>query len=92
LGDVSKDKISMPRKYQVDPLKDTLTAKEAIRGGSRTLSDVLREDGTDLDAYIEERSSELSKLKAAGIVVDTDAAVTELGLTGADVLQHPATP
>lgn len=92
LGDVVKDKISMPRKYQVDPLKDTLTYKEQIRGGGRTLSDVLREDGTDLDAYIAERQEELAKLKAAGIVVDTDAAVTELGLTGADALTHPATP
>jgi len=90
LGDVAKDKISMPRKYLVDPLKDTLTYKEAIRGGGRTLSDVLREDGTDLDAYIAERQAELEKLKAAGIVVDTDAAVTELGLTGADALKHTA--
>lgn len=92
LGDIVKDKTSMPRKYQVDPLKDTLTYKEAIRAGGRTLSDVLREDGTDLDAYITERQAELAKLKAAGIVVDTDAAVTELGLTGIDALQHPATP
>lgn len=88
IGDASKDRMSMPRKAQVDPLKDTLTYKEAIRGGGRTLSDVLREDGTTLEAYIKERQYELKALAAAGITVDTDAAVTELGLTGTDALKH----
>ncbi len=47
-------------------------------------------DGRTLDDYIAERTAELSALKAAGIVVDTDAAVTELkqGITGADALKH----
>jgi len=90
VGNRAKDKMSMPRKAQVDPLKDTLTAKEAIRGGGMTLSEWLREQGTTLDAYIEERRTEIDKLKTAGIVVDTDAIVTELGLTGADALKHTA--
>lgn len=90
-GNRAKDKMSMPRKAQVDPLKDTLTYKEAIRGGGRTLSDVLREDGTTLAAYIDERKYELEELKKAGIVVDTDAAVTELGLPGAEALKHSET-
>lgn len=89
LGDVSKDKYAMPRKYLVDPLKDTMTFKEAIRGGARTLSDVLREDGTDLETYVTERKHELKVLKDAGIVTDTDAAVSELGLSGVEVLAHP---
>lgn len=89
LGDVTKDKIAMPRKYLVDPLKDTLTYKEAIRAGARTLSDVLREDGTDLETFIAERKHELEALAAAGIVTDTNAATSELGLTGADALNHP---
>lgn len=92
VGNRAKDKTSMPRKAQVDPLKDTLTYKEAIRAGGRTLSDVLREDGTTLEAYIAERKYELEALKTAGIVTDTDAAVSELGLTGADALNHPTTP
>lgn len=90
LGEVTKDKYAMPRKYQVDPLKDTMTYKEAIRAGARTLSDVLREDGTDLETFIAERKHELAALKEAGIVTDTDAAVSELGLSGAEVLSHPA--
>lgn len=90
IGNRTKDRMSMPRKAQVDPLKDTLTYKQAIRGGGRTLSDVLREDGTTLEAYIEERKYEMKALNDAGIVVDTDAAVTELGITSADVLKQPA--
>lgn len=87
LGDMAKDAYTMPAKPQVDPLKDTLTAKEAIRGGGMTLSEWLREKGTTLDKYIAERQAELAKLSTAGLVLDTDAATTELGLTGADMLQ-----
>ena len=90
IGKQTKDKMSMPRKAQVDPLKDTLTAKEAIRGGGYTLSEWLREQGTTLEAFITERKYELDALKAAGIVTDTDAAVSELGLTGAEALKQPA--
>ena len=93
LGEVGKDKIAMPRKYQVDPLKDTLTWKQSVRGGGRTLSDVLREDGTDLESYIEERKAEMAALNAAGITVDTDAAVSELGLaTAVGVATAPEAP
>ncbi len=87
LGDQSLDAYTMPAKPQVDPLKDTMTAKEAIRGGGMTLSEWLREKGTTLDAYIAERKTELEKLHAAGLVLDTDAATSELGLTGLDVLK-----
>lgn len=89
LGDQAEDAYTMPAKPQVDPLKDTLTAKEAIRGGGMTLSEWLREKGTTLDAYIAERQAELAKLQKAGLVLDTDAATSELGLTGADMLQTP---
>lgn len=89
LGDVDEDAYTMPAKPQVDPLKDTTTAKEAIRGGGKTLSEWLRENGTTLDAYIAERKAEQAKLLAAGIVLDTDAATSELGLTGVDLLKTP---
>ena len=87
LGDQSADKISMPRKAQVDPLKDTLTAKEAIRGGGMTLSEWLREQGYTLEEYLTERQHEQELIKAAGLVLDTDSAVKELKLTGADALK-----
>lgn len=89
LGDQALDAYTMPAKPQVDPLKDAMTAKESIRGGGMTLSEWLREKGTTLDAYIVERKAELVKLQAAGIVLDTDAATSELGLTGADMLKAP---
>ena len=77
----------MPRKAQVDPLKDTLTAKEAIRGGGMTLSEWLREQGYTLEEYLAERQREQEMIKAAGLVLDTDSAVTELKLSGADALK-----
>ncbi len=90
LGDQALDAYTMPAKPQVDPLKDAMTAKETIRGGGMTLSEWLREKGTTLDAYIAERKAELAKLQTAGLVLDTDAATSELGLTGADMLKQPA--
>ncbi len=89
LGNQALDAYTMPAKPQVDPLKDTMTAKEAIRGGGMTLSEWLREKGTTLDAYIAERQAELEKLQAAGLVLDTDAATSELGLSGVDMLKTP---
>jgi capsid protein len=90
LGEQALDAYTMPAKPQVDPLKDTMTAKEAIRGGGMTLSEWLREKGTTLDAYIAERKAELKKLQDAGLVLDTNAATSELGLTGAEILQTPS--
>jgi lambda family phage portal protein len=87
LGDVVADAYTMPAKPSVDPLKDTLTAKEAIRGGGMTLSEWLREKGTTLDAYIAERKAELTRLQDAGLVLDTDAATSELGMAAADLLK-----
>ena len=89
LGDQAADAYTMPAKPQVDPLKDTMTSKESVRGGFTTVSEVLRERGTTLDAYIVERQAELAKLQAAGLVLDTDAATSELGLTGLDILKTP---
>ncbi len=86
------DSYTMPAKLQVDPLKDTMTSKESVRGGFKTVSEELRERGTTLDAYIAERKDELAKLQAAGLVLDTDAATSELGLTGADMLKADPTP
>ncbi len=88
LGDQAADAYTMPAKPQVDPLKDTMTAKEAIRGGGMTLSEWLREKGTTLDTYIAERSLELGKLQDAGLVLDTNAVTTELGLSGIDLLKN----
>ncbi len=78
LGNASQDKISMPRKQQVDPYKDTQTAKEMIRGGGMTQSEWLREQGFTFEEYVTERKQELEALKAAGLILDTDSAVSTL--------------
>lgn len=91
VGNAAKDKISMPRKAQVDPLKDTLTYKEAIRGGGTTVSEWLREQGTTLEDYIAERTKERDAFAKAGLVLDTDANVSELGISGLDILKTEGT-
>jgi lambda family phage portal protein len=78
----SAHKITMPRRHYVDPLKDELAAKEATRGGSLSLSEVIRERGDDPDEVFAEIAAERAKLKALGLVVDTDAAVAKAGGTG----------
>ncbi|HOX90225.1 MAG TPA: phage portal protein [Burkholderiaceae bacterium] len=80
------DRITTPRKQVVDPLKDTMADKEDIRGGLSTLFEKLRERGIDPEDWIEEKQAELKQLAEAGIVLDIDAAVSELKLKPADVL------
>ncbi|HRO62040.1 MAG TPA: phage portal protein, partial [Burkholderiaceae bacterium] len=72
------DKITMPRRHYIDPLKDVAASKEEVRGGAKTLSEWIREQGEDPDATFAERAAELQKLKALGIVVDTDPTVQSL--------------
>ncbi|HQQ71549.1 MAG TPA: hypothetical protein PLL92_14730, partial [Alicycliphilus sp.] len=80
------DAITTPRKQMVDPLKDTLADKEEVRGGLVTLFEKWRERGLNP----EDQLAELVQVKAAlaehGLVLDIDAAVSELHLTPMDVL------
>ena len=63
----------MPRGWGwVDPQKEVAAYKEAIRCGFKTLSDVVAEQGGDLDELLTARKAELEKLDELGITVDTD--------------------
>lgn len=84
------DRITTPRKQMVDPLKDTMADKEDIRGGLSTLSEKLRERGYDPEQVFEEIKSERKTLLDYGIVIDTDATVTDLKLKPTDVLATDA--
>jgi lambda family phage portal protein len=84
------DRITTPRKQMVDPLKDTMADKEDIRGGLSTLSEKLRERGYDPEQVFEEIKAERKTLADYGIVIDTDATVTDLKLKPADVLAQDA--
>ena len=55
---------NMPKLQWVDPLKDVMAEKEAIRGGLKTLSASIRDMGEDPDKTIAEMKDERDKLKA----------------------------
>jgi lambda family phage portal protein len=65
-----------PRWQWVDPAKDVDAMKEEVRGGFSSLSEKIRALGYDPDEVFDEIEKERVKLKAKGIVVDTDAAVS----------------
>lgn len=68
---------TMPQMAYVDPLKDVMARKEAIRGGLMSLSEAIRESGDDPDRLMKEIGEERAKLQLMGILVDTDAAISE---------------
>jgi lambda family phage portal protein len=70
-------KWTMPRLQWVDPLKDVLGTKEAIRGGLQSISEAIRERGDDPDEVFAEIFAERETLKKYGILTDSDAAVAK---------------
>jgi lambda family phage portal protein len=68
---------TMPQMAYVDPFKDVMARKEAIRGGLMTLSEAIRESGDDPARIFAEIGAERATLKELGILVDTDAAISE---------------
>lgn len=68
---------TMPRLQWVDPLKDVLATKEAIRGGLSSISEAIRERGDDPEKVFKEMYDERATLKEYGILTDTDAAVAK---------------
>jgi lambda family phage portal protein len=63
----------MPRGWSwVDPQKEVEAYKTAVRCGFKTLSDVVSEQGGDLEDLLLQRQAELAKFDELGIVLDTD--------------------
>lgn len=84
------DKITMPKRPQVDPLKDALAVKELARGGLMSRSELIRELGYDPEEVRAEIAEERAADAAAQLVFDTDAAVAELKLTPAQAVAATA--
>lgn len=74
------DKITMPRRHYIDPLKDVLSSKEEVRGGVKSLSEWIREQGEDPETVFAEIAAERKRLRDLEIVVDSDAEVATLKL------------
>lgn len=84
------DAITTPKRPMIDPLKDALAAKEMVRGGHMSRSETIRELGYDPDEVREEIKRERQADAEAGLVFDTDAAVSELQLTPAQAIAATA--
>lgn len=67
----------------VNPLDDIKASKESMRAGVVSLSETIRERGYDPDEVFAEIEKERKELAAKGIVVDSDAKVTELAVAPA---------
>ena len=79
---------TMPKLPWVDPLKDVMAAKEAHRGAIKSISETIREGGDDPEAVFAEMAAERALLKKHGILTDSDAAVSERLISGADVAKN----
>lgn len=75
----------MPRGWSwIDPAKEVLAYKEAVRSGFKTVSDVVAESGGDIEELMQTRKRELEMSDDMGIVLDTDPRYVSLnGITQA---------
>lgn len=67
---------TMPRIQLGDLLKEALGIKELVRGGLLSLPEAIRELGYDPDQVLAENTEYRAALAEAGVLVDTDAAVS----------------
>jgi lambda family phage portal protein len=82
----------------VDPTKEVTAASAAVKGGFRTLEDVIAEtgNGADLEEVVRSRAAELEYLKELGLTFDTNPDVYVPAesrgqvLLGVDGLPEPA--
>lgn len=71
-----------PPVVQIDPDKEGLATKRAIRTGLKTFSGAIREQGLDPETHFEEFAADLARLDKLGIVLDSDPRrVSDAGLT-----------
>lgn len=75
----------IPRGWQwVDPAKEMSAYKDAVRCGFTTLSDVIAQQGGDIEDVMQTRQRELEMAEGMGLVFDTDpGAVDTKGATQA---------
>lgn len=79
----------LPRGWAwVDPLKETQAYKNAVRSGFASLTDVVAQNGGDIEDILQTRARENTMAEKYGLVLDTDPKmVSENGTT-----QNPSGP
>jgi lambda family phage portal protein len=69
----------MPRGWgYIDPLKDVQADRMAVRAGFKTQSQVLNENGSDLETWSKQRRRELDVVAEEDLVVESDPAQVDL--------------
>lgn len=78
----------------VDPTKEVNAAKEAVRCGFMTVSDVIAQtgNGRDLEQVLDERAQELAQMAEAGLQFDTDPILPSAAKQTAANPADPALP
>lgn len=61
-----------PRREMIDPVKETIAARTAIRAGLKSLSEQLREFGYHPDEVFQETADDYAQLDRLGVMVDSD--------------------
>ena len=64
-----------PRREMIDPVKETEAARDGVRAGIFTQSELIRRQGYDPETVFQERAAELKRMRELGITFDTDPAV-----------------
>jgi lambda family phage portal protein len=77
---ISPDKVQVswttPAREMIDPAKEVPAARDAVKAGFKSISEVIRSQGYNPDEVFQERSEEIEKLKALGISTDSDPSLS----------------
>ena len=66
----------IPRSFEwIDPIKECQANKEAVKAGFKTQTQVLMEQGYDLEEVLNARKNEIDQAKELGLTFDTDAEI-----------------
>jgi len=76
-----------PKREMIDPVKETDAQITAIRGGLKTLSEAIREQGNDPEKQLEEMANDNAMLDKKGLKLDSDPRNPPAGKS-----QNPANP
>ncbi len=64
-----------PAREMIDPAKEVPAARDAVKAGFKSISEVIRSQGYNPSEVFEERAQELELLKSLGIATDSDPSV-----------------
>lgn len=62
---------TVPAREMIDPSKEVPAARDAVKAGFKTVSEVIRSQGYNVDEVFEERAKELEMMKELGIKTDS---------------------